>query len=282
MITFKRVLLGLFAILALGLLATFLFAKDFSVEVSETQAQTLFDKEIASGPFQKYGIKLSVNEAKIDFRDDNTMRLDADLTSDALGYKSVIKGQFTSGVRYSVPRIYLNDLKPIELDIDTSKDEKDELSEIKSAAQKFLERQRENTQNEKAKEHLNNILGETDEDFEKTLAKATYRFFESIPIYDLRLAGYKGSLASLALKDIEFREDHAVITLSPSLAVVRILIGIGTALLTILFVLAELRLLHLLLPKSRREKEVSDYIEDNPTSKNQGKSRRYTKRKPPQ
>ena len=111
MITFKRVLLGLFAILALSLLATFLFAKDFSVEISETQAQTLFDKEISSGPFQKYGVKLSVNEATIDFRDDNTMRLDADLTSDALGYKSVIKGQFTSGVRYSVPRIYLNDLK---------------------------------------------------------------------------------------------------------------------------------------------------------------------------
>ena len=177
MITFKRVLLGLFAILALSLLATFLFAKDFSVEISETQAQTLFDKEISSGPFQKYGVKLSVNEATIDFRDDNTMRLDADLTSDALGYKSVIKGRFTSGVSYSVPRIYLNDLKPIKLDIDTSKDEKDELSDIKSAAQKFLERQRENTQNEKAKEHLNNILGETDEDFEKTLTKATYLFF---------------------------------------------------------------------------------------------------------
>ena len=75
------------------------------------------------------------------------------------------------------------------------------------------------------------------------------------------------------MKDIEFREDHAVITLSPSLAVVRILIGIGTALLTILYVLAELRLLHLLLPKSRREKEVSNHIEDNPAPKNEEKNR---------
>ena len=191
------------------------------------------------------------------------MRLDTNLKADAFGYKSAISGQFTSGIRYIAPRLYLNDLQPVDLNIQTGQEEKDELSEIKSATKNFLKRQKDRVATEGAEKLLDKIVGETDEDFEKTLINVTYWFVETIPLYDLNDAGYKGNLASLALKDIQFHEDHAVITLSPSQAAAKILMGIGIAILAILYLLNQLGLLGILLPKSWRGKTLIDYVDDN-------------------
>jgi hypothetical protein len=51
-----------------------------------------------------------------------------------------------------------------------------------------------------------------------------------LPIYDLNNAGVAGSLASLALKDVSFTEDSAVVTLSPRLFILKMLSFLATLL----------------------------------------------------
>jgi len=52
---------------------------------------------------------------------------------------------------------------------------------------------------------------------------------ERIPIYDISSIQKGGLAASLALKDVKFTEDAAIVTLSPVTALLRILSGIGFA-----------------------------------------------------
>ena len=84
---------------------------------------------------------------------------------------------------------------------------------------------------EEAKQSLDNIIGRNTENLNEIATSVTYKFFETLPIYNLNDAGLKGSVASLALKEVRFNEDAAVITLSPAQAIIKILSFIGAILL---------------------------------------------------
>ena len=75
---------------------------------------------------------------------------------------------------------------------------------------------------EEAKQSLDNIIGRNTENLNEIATSVTYKFFETLPIYNLNDAGLKGSVASLALKEVRFNEDAAVITLSPAQAIIKI------------------------------------------------------------
>ncbi len=231
----KKLILGILAALLVACAYIFFFSKDFTVNISEEQAQAALDAQLAKGPVGRFGVELNVTRAIIDFRENDTALISTDFSANALGYKGQVTGDFQTGVRLNSPRIYLDNIQPATVNIQTDEETKSELSEIKGAARKFLERQRDNAKSEDGKEFFDNIVGETDETFQNTIIKASYDFFEIIPIYDLNKAGYKGSIASLALKDVEFSESYATITLSPKQALIRILVMIGAILAVILF-----------------------------------------------
>ena len=69
---FKRILFVVLALLLLAIVGIFLFAKDFTVQVSEETAQKAIDAQIAKGPIKNLGLEITLKRAKIDFRDDNT------------------------------------------------------------------------------------------------------------------------------------------------------------------------------------------------------------------
>ena len=227
----KKILLGLLAVLVLCGIGIVLFAKDFEVKISEQTAQEAINAQIEAGPVKKLGVKIELKKAEIDFRSDNTMKISADFGTETLGYRHTVDGIFQSGISYRSPRLYLDNISPVKVDVQSDEETKEELGEIKSAARKFLQRQKIITKSENNKALLEKAIGKDFDAFQGNIVKATYRFFEFIPIYDLNNAGYKGSFASLALKDVQFTDDYAVITLSPVKALLRLLGIIGTILL---------------------------------------------------
>ena len=231
----KKILLGLLAVLVLCGIGIVLFAKDFEVKISEQTAQEAINAQIEAGPVKKLGVKIELKKAEIDFRSDNTMKISADFGTETLGYRHTVDGIFQSGISYRSPRIYLDNISPVKVDVESDEKTKEELGEIKSAARKFLQRQKDRVQTEDTKAALDKVIGKNDEAFQETIIKASYGFFEFVPIYNLNNAGYKGSLASLALKDVYFTDDHAVVTLSPVQALLKILALIGLTLLVFIY-----------------------------------------------
>jgi len=229
----KKITLGIFIYLALCAAGILLFAKDFEIKVTEKMAQDAIDAQIKAGPMQSLGVSVSLKDAKIDFLADNTMKFSADMETTALGYTHQVDGVFQSGITYRTPRLYLANLSPVEINIETDDDTKSELDELKSSARRFLLHQRDTIKSEDNKEVLDKIIGANSDEFQKTITTATYALFEKIPIYNLNNAGYKGSLASLALKDVRFSDGHATVTLSPVQALLRLLAIIGAILLVL-------------------------------------------------
>ena len=263
---FKKILFVILALLLVAIAGVFLFAKDFTIQVTEATAQKAIDAQIAKGPIKSLGLEITLKQAKIDFRDDNTTSITTEFDANALGYHGQVIGDFQSGIRYSSPRIYLDNITPVEIDVQTDSETKSELSELKSATRKFLERQKDNAKNDEASKAIDSIIGKNSEEFQETIVKASYTVFENIPLYNLNNAGYKGSLASLALKDVVFSEDHATITLSPVQALIKILMTIGAILLAIL-IAGKGVILSLVLNKLSEDKPskvISGYVDVPP------------------
>ncbi len=232
---FKKILLGLALLLVILISGVFLFAKDFTIQISEATVQDAINAQVARGPIKHLGVEINPEKASIDFRDDNTAAITAKFDATAFGYPRQIDGTFQSGLRYKAPRIYLNNITPIDVDITVPEETQSELDELKSTVRKFLERQRDNLKSEKNAETLEKIIGDNAEDLQKSIVTGTYAVFERIPVYDLNNAGYKGRLATLALKDVSFSEDYATVTLSPAQAMAKVLGMIGLALLVVLY-----------------------------------------------
>ena len=251
---FKKVLLGILFVLALCAIGIVLFAKDFEVNISEETAQDAINAQVKAGAVKKLGVKIELKTAEVDFRPDNTMKISAEFGTETLGYSHKVGGVFQSGISYQSPKIYLHNISPVTVDVQTDDETKEELGEIKSAARKFLQRQKDRVKSENNKAVLEAVIGKDLEAFQDNIVTATYGFFEFIPIYNLKNAGYKGSLASLALKDVHFTDDYAIVTLSPVKALLRILSIIGTIFLILAYVIVRVVMSNLFLGILNRDK----------------------------
>ena len=242
----KKIILAILFVLALCAIGIVLFAKDFEVKISEKTVQDAINAQIKDGPVKKLGVNIGLKNAEVDFRSDNTMKISADFEAEALGYHHKVDGIFQSGISYRSPKVYLHNISPVKVNVKTDDETKEELSEIKSAARKFLQRQKDRVKTKDNKALLEGVIGKNVEAFQENIVAATYGFFEFIPIYNLNNAGYKGSLASLALKDVRFTDEHAVITLSPVKALLRILGIIGVILLVLAYLIVNFALQEIL------------------------------------
>jgi len=189
---FKKIFLGIIVLLALCVIGILFFVKDFDVKITEEAAQATVNAQLHGPQVKTLGVEIEVESAVIDFRPDNSMKFDTKFMADAFGYRNQVEGKFQSGIRYSAPKIYLNNISPSKIQVLTDDETREELDEIKSAARKFLNRQKERIEDKGGKAVLDKIIGENDAEFQNTLVKASYVFFESVPIYDLNKAGYKG------------------------------------------------------------------------------------------
>ncbi len=219
----KKFFIVILAIFVAAIAYVFLFVKDIDVKILETTVQDAVSKKILNGPIRSRGIKLTINTAKVDFQANNTASVNIDFSAEGYGYSGGMEGNFSTGLRYDEPIFYLANLAPVGIKMNLDSETQGKLKDVKNVATDFLKRQRNQMLTEEAKQSLDNILDRNQENIKNFAIASTYKFFETLPIYNLNDAGLKGSIASLALTDVRFTEDAAIVTLSPSLAIVKIL-----------------------------------------------------------
>ena len=224
----KKIFLIVFILSAAALAATFFFFKDFTVEISEAQAQAAIDNEIAKGRMERVGIELSLEKATIDFQSTNKAHIDMQGELTGYGFGGGFTGRGETGLRYKAPRIYLSklDFKSIEL----NETDEGELQTTKDAVTNFLDRQKQKLEDKGREKALDTLLKTESRTLIKESIEAVIMF---IPVYNLNNAGPKGSLAALALSDVTFTNDTAIVTLSPRTGVIRFLQVLFTALIVI-------------------------------------------------
>ena len=224
------------AVLFAGLfLATFFFGKDFDVRISEASAQKMIDDNMISAPISSLGVNLDVKSATIDFKANNTAAVIVEFNASGYGYSGEVQGEFATGIDYRQPKIYLAKLAPVDIALELDKDSQGKVDDVTNVAKDFLQRQRDKMLSEDAKQSLDNIVGRNQEKIKELAVVATYKFFENLPIYDLTDAGLKGSVAAMALKEVRFTKTEAIVTLSPSRVIMRVLTAIFTFLAIMLY-----------------------------------------------
>lgn len=204
------------AILAITLMlmgSVFLFAKDIEVTVSEIEAQEIIDKYLATNQPESLGVRVSPNNILIDFKANNTAQVQSDMLIDGYGYTGQFDGTFSTIIKYNAPRLYLDNLQLKEGGFQTDETTRSDLQNLKQSVIKM----------DRSSERF----------VEDTIIKTTKLVFESIPIYDLRNSDKTGIAVSLALKEVNFTEDSAIIKFSPVTALLRGLAAIGMIFLAI-------------------------------------------------
>ena len=101
--------------------ATFFFGKDFDVRISEVAAQDMIDERMISDPMSSMGVVLDVKSATIDFKANNTASVNVDFKASGFGYSGIAKGDFTTGIDYRQPKIYLARLVPVDMSLELTK-----------------------------------------------------------------------------------------------------------------------------------------------------------------
>lgn len=233
----KKIIVVVTAIFIAALVYVLMFVKDVDVEISEIMVQEAVAEQISDGPIRSRGVTLIIKSAEIDFKANNTASVNIDFDADGYGYSVGMVGSFSTGLRYDEPVIYLADLSPVGIEMKFDSETQGKLNDVKNVATDFLKRQRKQMLSEEAKQSLDNILGRNQDKLKDLVVTSTYKFFETLPIYNLNDAGLKGSIASLALKDVKFTEDAAIVTLSPSMAIIKILSFLFSIIICTLFLL---------------------------------------------
>ena len=229
---FKKIAAAIITTILILMGAVFLFADDIEITVSELEAQGAIDEYLSANKPENLGISFSPKNVSIDFKTNNTAQIKSDMLIDGHGYTGQFEGTFATGVDYRVSRLYLDDLRLIEGGFQTDETTQTELKEIKNSTVNFIERIRKNDA-----EYDSQIgLERSSNDFiDDLIMKSTKYVIESIPIFDLMASGKTGMAASLALKDVKFTEDTAIITFSPVTALLRILMIVGMVCLAIAY-----------------------------------------------
>lgn len=200
-----------------------LFSKPIDVSISEHQVQAIIEQEIENGSINSRGVELAINSAIIDFKANGLAEIRVDFIADGYGHSGTVAGDFVFDIRYDEPKFFLDDIALREIELVADTETAQAIQDIQNVAGDFLTRQRNKMLSEEAKESLDNIIARNSKSLSNAATELAYKFFETIPIYDLDSAGIKGSLARLALKDVQFTEDSAIVTLSPSQALIKIL-----------------------------------------------------------
>jgi hypothetical protein len=223
------------AVFLICVVASFFLLQDFEIEISEADVQRTIDAQLEQGPIGYLGITLTIEEADVSFTERDGARLGVDLGAEGVGYAGTIDGDFASQIRYDAPRLYLADLKPLDFEAALDGESQEKIDDLRNIAQDFLKRQKNDMLSEEAKESLDRVVGDNRSKLKEIGVDGAYKFFEAMPIYNLKDAGFKGSAASLALKDIRFEQGKAIVTLSPLQAIIKILTALGIALLIALY-----------------------------------------------
>lgn len=231
---FKKIAAAIIAITLVLMGAVYLFAEDVEITISESEAQASINAYLVTHKPENFGVRLSPEYVSIDFKSNNTAEVSSDMAIDGYGFSGRFDGIFATGIDYRFPRLYLDDLRLIDGGFQTDEENLSALKDLRKSAIELVERTRRSDADIDAK------IGSgknSDVFVEEMRLNAVHSFFNSIPIFDLKASDKAGMAASLAMKDVKFTEDTAILTFSPVTAILRILTALGVILLLILWIL---------------------------------------------
>jgi len=219
-------------VILLLMAAVFLFAKDIEIRLSESEAQSALDSFLQTESHENFGVRVLPKKVILDFKPDNRALIDSELDLDGHGYAGEFNGRFSASLDYRIPRLYLHEPELVEGGFTTDETIRSELADLKKGAVKALERHRNREDDVSVRIESDEPSDVLVDDF---VLWATRSFFENIPIYNLSKLETAGMAASLALKDVRFTEDEAIVTFSAATALLRILSFIGAVLLLLIW-----------------------------------------------
>ena len=138
----KKIIAAIIAITLILMGASFLFAKDIDIAVSESEAQAAIDEYFAANEPESMGVRLTPKNISIDFKANNTAQVKTDMLIEGHGYTGQFDGTFSTGVDYHVPRLYLDNLELVEGGFQTDETTQSDLQDLKKSVINMVERKR--------------------------------------------------------------------------------------------------------------------------------------------
>ncbi len=226
----KKITIGFLALLAVLAAGIVLFAKDIEIRVSEADAQAAIDQFMSAGNQEHFGITIVPNSLQIEFKANDRAKITTQTSLKGFGYSGEFDGVFMSGIDYRPTTLYLQDADLLRGGFSADETVTSELADMKKVAVNVLKRQREKL-SEETGEAIDNSVEKNTDLVEIHAENAVRNFVQNLPIYDVSKAGKYGMAAGLALKDVRFDENEAIVTLSPVTALLRVLGMLGLVLL---------------------------------------------------
>ena len=245
----KKFIISMLLVVGVGLIgAGFYFGnQDFDLIISEDLAMEKVQEKIPL-TFKKKGITGVVNDLKLEFMDDDSVKIETSFDVEGYGMKGSGDATFKSGIYYEAGEFYLDRIELIDISLvpnkETTKTYNDESSKLKSnLARKWSKLkakitkpgdQETNGTLDQLKGHLvKRFKTEAMPKLKKFAAEKIQHTIENTPIYSLNGKDYKQSVAALVLKDIFFEKHQVVIVLNPMQGIVTILLYLFGGLLLI-------------------------------------------------
>ena len=133
----------------------------------------------------------------------------------------------TSGLRYEGGAFYLADLGVGDIEVDIDQKSASRLSDIRSAADGLFKSLQARVEDASpgAGSALEALRGQAESRFGPAASNAIEEALATIPVYDLHGKDLRHDLAALALEDVSFSSEEALVRLSPGTLVLRLLLG---------------------------------------------------------
>lgn len=213
---FKKISLALLFVVGAGLLLALLFAPDVTIRFSQEEANA---KVMETLPFEKKtaGVTINLNEAAIDFQEDNLVQVTSVARVTGFGVTADVTGAPTTSLRYQDGNFYLADatIDSFKFDVDTAAQAK--INGAKDVARSMFNKFKENHMDDspEAAAAIDQLKDSTIAKVKTVAIETTNNLIQTVPIYSLNNKDIKHSLAKAALKDVQFTETDVVVTLSP-------------------------------------------------------------------
>ena len=216
-------------LLALGIIM--FVSQPVDIRISEAQAQTALNSQVGRPLEGALSTSVTPEILVIDFLEDDRVQLTTTFDMKGFAQTGLADGILRAGLRYHAPYIYLRDIdvSDLSLSLETDSTASERARDIATVLKDRFRREKDATQGTEAGSALDRLARD-----------AAMELAGRIPIYDLRDAGLKGSVAALALDSVRFENDTAILTLSSRRALLRILACLGVVALVLGYFLVPL------------------------------------------
>lgn len=218
-----------------GLSGYAMFGPDIEIEISEAQARQKFQEALPIS-YSHSKAEALVEKADFDFQGDGRVRVTAEVDVQGYGFSGVALADAASGLRYAGGNFYLTDVSLDNVAFRLDGESQQRASDVRAVATSIW-----NMAKEKAVEHMpesgeaiERLKGEAVAGLSAKTREMVDEALRTTPVYSLNGKGLKESFAVMALEDVRFTANSAIVTLDPGRALGKVLVLVAIVALALL------------------------------------------------